>query len=98
MIMRAFPIGYSKNSQQVLIPAFMSAFLGFDPQKIAFNPISNNPKLNWALKVEVPSDLLNDNIKRISLDIHTDLILRLIILDLTLLSILICLISLELSE
>ena len=61
-----FPIGYSKNSQQVLIPAFMSAFLGFDPQKIAFNPISNNPKLNWALKVEVPSDLLNDNIKRIS--------------------------------
>ena len=61
-----FPIGYSKNSQQVLIPAFMSAFLGFDPQKIAFNPISNNPKLNWVLKVEVPSDLLNDNIKRIS--------------------------------
>ena len=61
-----FPIGYSKNSQQVLIPAFMSAFLGFDPQKIAFNPISDNPKLNWALKVEVPSDLLNDNIKRIS--------------------------------
>ena len=61
-----FPIGYSKNSQQVLIPAFMSAFLGFDPQKIAFNPITNDPKLNWALKVEVPSDLLNDNIKRIS--------------------------------
>ena len=61
-----FPIGYSKNSQQVLIPAFMSAFLGFDPQKIAFNPISDDPKLNWALKVEVPSDLLNDNIKRIS--------------------------------
>ena len=61
-----FPIGYSKNSQQVLIPAFMSAFLGFDPQKIALNPIYDDPKLNWALKVEVPSELLNDNIKRIS--------------------------------
>ena len=62
-----FPVGYSKNSQQVLIPAFMSAFLGLDPYKIALNPISDKPKLNWALKVDVPKDLLSKNIKRISL-------------------------------
>ena len=62
-----FPVGYSKNSQQVLIPAFMSAFLGLDPYKIALNPVSDKPKLNWALKVDVPKDLLSKNIKRISL-------------------------------
>ena len=62
-----FPVGYSKNSQQVLIPAFMSAFLGLDPNKIALNPISDKPKLNWALKVDIPKDLLSKNIKRISL-------------------------------
>ena len=41
----------------------MSAFLGLDPYKIALNPISDKPKLNWALKVDVPKDLLSKNIK-----------------------------------
>ena len=33
MIVMVFPIGYSKESQAVLIPAFLSAYTGIDVQK-----------------------------------------------------------------
>ena len=45
-----FPVGYSKNSQSVLIPAFISAYTGIDTSKISLNPITNRPKFNWSLQ------------------------------------------------
>jgi len=45
-----FPIGFGKNSQSVLIPAFISAYTGIEPSKISLNPITDRPKLNWTLQ------------------------------------------------
>ena len=39
-----------KNSQSVLIPAFISAYTGIDASKISLNPIGDIPKLNWTLQ------------------------------------------------
>ena len=35
-----FPIGYGKNNQSVLIPAFISAYSGKSPESISLNAIS----------------------------------------------------------
>ena len=45
-----FPTGYGKNTQSVLIPAFISAYTGIDISKVSLNPISKTPKLNWTLQ------------------------------------------------
>ena len=34
-----YPMGYGKNNQAVLIPAFISAYTGIDVSKISLNPI-----------------------------------------------------------
>ena len=62
-----FPIGYSKNSQEVLIPSFLSAYLGKNPNEINLNPISKNPKINWAIQYDGLSKLFEDFISRLSL-------------------------------
>ena len=56
-----YPIGYGKNNQAVLIPAFISAYTGIDVSKISLNPISDNPKLNWTLQYD-GLEVLFDNI------------------------------------
>lgn len=44
-----FPVGYSNTSQDVLIPAFLSAYAGWDPNSSTLNPFLNIPMPNWRL-------------------------------------------------
>tara|TARA_Y100000748_G_scaffold114914_1_gene96276 strand:- start:768 stop:1688 length:921 start_codon:yes stop_codon:yes gene_type:complete len=62
-----YPIGYGKNNQAVLIPAFISAYTGIDVSKISLNPISDNPKLNWTLQYDGLEELFDNIFSRVSL-------------------------------
>jgi len=62
-----FPIGYGKNSQSVLIPAFISAYTGIDSSKISLNPISDKPKLNWTLQYSGLEKYFDDIFSSVSL-------------------------------
>lgn len=42
-----FPIGYSRSSQDVLIPAFLAAYGGTDPNKVSLTPFPKIPMPNW---------------------------------------------------
>lgn len=44
-----FPQGYGPTSQDVLIPAFMAAYSGWDPSNSRTNPFMNIPMPNWRL-------------------------------------------------
>lgn len=44
-----FPTGYGATSQEVLIPAFLAAYSGQDPQKVSLNPFPSIPKPNWRI-------------------------------------------------
>jgi cell surface protein SprA len=44
-----FPRGYSRLSQEVLIPAFLSAYGGEDASKIGLTPFPKIPDLNWRI-------------------------------------------------
>lgn len=43
-----FPVGYGAGSQDVLIPAFIAAYSGKDPKKVALSPFPNIPLPNWS--------------------------------------------------
>ncbi|MDH7913305.1 cell surface protein SprA [Winogradskyella sp. SYSU M77433] len=45
-----YPLGFGKNSQKVLLPAFLSAYLGSDPNKISTGAFRDVPIPNWTLK------------------------------------------------
>ena len=45
-----FPLGFGKNSQRVLLPAFLSAYHGTDPDKVSTNAFRDIPIPNWTLK------------------------------------------------
>ncbi|WP_044032439.1 cell surface protein SprA [Flavobacterium branchiophilum] len=52
-----YPVGFGKNSQDVLLPAFLAAYTGFtsagigtEAAKISFNPFKNIPLPNWNVK------------------------------------------------
>ncbi|APY08721.1 cell surface protein SprA [Winogradskyella sp. J14-2] len=45
-----FPLGFGKNSQRVLLPAFLSAYQGTDPEKITTRAFRDVPIPNWTLK------------------------------------------------
>ncbi|MGB2171719.1 MAG: cell surface protein SprA [Flavobacteriaceae bacterium] len=45
-----YPIGYGKNQQEVVVPAFLSAYSGTNPNRITLNPIQKVPLPNWNLK------------------------------------------------
>ena len=73
-----FPKGYSKNSQAVLLPAFLSAYTGFgilDSQKgkaassTSLEPFKNIPIPGWTLKYTglMRYGFFKDNFKRFSL-------------------------------
>jgi cell surface protein SprA len=42
-----FPAGYSRNSQDVLIPAFLAAYGGEDVNKVGLSAFPSIPDLNW---------------------------------------------------
>ena len=64
---QGFPIGFGKNSQEVLIPSFISAYTGTDVQDVGLNPISDKPKINWSIQYDGLSEAFKDIFSRISL-------------------------------
>ena len=42
-----YPRGYSEIHQDVLLPAFLSAYAGISPEKISLNPFLKMPLPNW---------------------------------------------------
>ncbi|MBQ9254498.1 MAG: cell surface protein SprA [Bacteroidales bacterium] len=44
-----YPDGYNASSQQVLIPAFLSAYLGKNAEKQSLNPFLKIPMPNWRI-------------------------------------------------
>ncbi|WP_225036796.1 cell surface protein SprA [Winogradskyella sp. SM1960] len=45
-----YPEGFGKNSQRVLLPAFLSAYHGTDPEKVSTDAFRDVPIPNWTLK------------------------------------------------
>lgn len=45
-----YPLGFSRNSQQVLLPAFLAAYEGRDVDKQDSNAFRNIPLPNWTVK------------------------------------------------
>ncbi|WP_330442609.1 T9SS outer membrane translocon Sov/SprA [Flavobacterium sp. C4GT6] len=45
-----YPLGYGKNSQAVLLPAFLSAYSGQDASKVKTSPFRDVPLPNWVVK------------------------------------------------
>ena len=45
-----YPVGYGKNSQQVLLPSFIAAYSGQDAGKVATGVFRNTPLPNWNIK------------------------------------------------
>ena len=45
-----YPLGYGKNQQQVVVPAFLAAYAGNSPDAISLDPIKKVPLPNWNLK------------------------------------------------
>ncbi len=45
-----FPLGFGKNNQAVLLPAFLSAYSGQDPEKVSLETFRDVPIPNWDLK------------------------------------------------
>ena len=64
---QGYPIGFSQNSQEVLVPAFISAYTGNNANSVGLNPISDKPKINWSIQYDVLSEGLKDIFSRISL-------------------------------
>lgn len=45
-----YPVGYGKDSQKVLLPAFLAAYSGSDAEDAALGTFRNIPLPNWQLK------------------------------------------------
>lgn len=45
-----YPLGFGKNSQAVLLPSFLAAYKGTDPDKISLSAFRDIPIPNWQLK------------------------------------------------
>ena len=63
-----FPVGFGKNNQAVLIPAFLSAYSGNNPEKISLNPISKTPLPNWSIQYTglIKNEFFKKRFKRFS--------------------------------
>lgn len=45
-----YPVGFGRNSQAVLLPAFLAAYSGQDASKVTTSPFRNVPLPNWVIK------------------------------------------------
>ena len=45
-----FPLGYGKTNQSVLLPAFLSAYSGADPNNVSLGAFRDVPIPNWTLR------------------------------------------------
>ena len=64
-----FPIGYGKNSQQVLLPSFLAAYSGQSADKVSTGVFRNVPLPNWNVKYTglMRYKWFKDNFKRFSI-------------------------------
>ena len=64
-----FPLGYGKNNQAVLLPAFLAAYSGSDASKVSLGIFRNFPIPGWAVKYNglMRFALFKKNFKRFSL-------------------------------
>nr|MBP9792833.1 cell surface protein SprA [Flavobacterium sp.] len=64
-----FPLGYSKNSQAVLLPSFLSAYTGANASGISLDAFRSVPIPNWTLKYTglMRYKFFKDKFKRFSL-------------------------------
>lgn len=64
-----FPVGFGKNNQSVLLPAFLSAYHGSNPDKVSLGAFRDVPIPNWQLKYTGLMKLpwFRKNFKRFSL-------------------------------
>jgi cell surface protein SprA len=64
-----FPLGYGKNNQSVLIPAFISAYTGKNPNKISLDAVNKIPLPNWSVQYSglINLDFFKERFKRFSL-------------------------------
>lgn len=64
-----YPVGFGKNSQQVLLPAFLSAYTGTRTDKVQTGLFSDIPLPNWVVKFTGLMKLgwFKDNFKRFSI-------------------------------
>lgn len=63
-----YPIGYGKNSQQVLLPSFLAAYSGQEAEKVSTGVFRNVPLPNWTIKYTglMRYKWFKDNFKRFS--------------------------------
>ena len=64
-----FPIGYGKNNQAVLLPAFLAAYSGGNASDVSLGIFRNFPIPNWSIKYNglMRYGLFKKNFKRFSL-------------------------------
>ncbi len=64
-----YPIGYGKNSQSVLLPAFLAAYSGQDASDVKTSPFRDIPLPNWVIKYTglMRYKFFKDKFKRFSL-------------------------------
>ncbi|MFL2665901.1 MAG: cell surface protein SprA [Flavobacteriaceae bacterium] len=64
-----FPNGYGKNNQSVLIPSFISAYSGKDPNSISLSAIRSAPLPNWSIQYTglINLDFFKERFKRFSI-------------------------------
>ena len=64
-----YPLGYGKNNQAVLIPAFISAYSGQDPSSISLSAIRSTPLPNWSLQYNglINLEFFKERFKRFSI-------------------------------
>ncbi len=64
-----FPIGFGKNNQAVLLPAFLAAYTGQDAGGVNLGPFRDIPIPNWTIKYNglMRYKFFKDNFKRFSL-------------------------------
>ncbi|MDI1257475.1 MAG: cell surface protein SprA [Flavobacterium sp.] len=64
-----YPIGYKKNSQEVLLPAFLAAYTGSGASGISLSAFRNVPLPNWTVKYSglMRYKFFKDRFKRFSL-------------------------------
>ncbi len=64
-----YPVGFGKNSQEVLIPSLLAAYTGNDATKYSTNTFKNVPLPNWNIKYAglMKINWFKENFKRFSL-------------------------------
>lgn len=64
-----FPVGYGRNNQEVLLPAFLAAYTGQDASETKTSPFRNIPLPNWTIRYTglMRYKYFKDRFKRFSL-------------------------------